>query len=51
MNTVISFFNECVEENANKLFLAISAYVSSEWFKTCIEVASEFGKLILVPMK
>ena len=49
--TVIRFFNECVDENSNKLSLAISAYVSSEWFRTCVDVAAEFDKMILVPMK
>ena len=51
MNTVIRFFNECVDENSNKLLRAIAAYVSSEWFKTCVIIDSEFDQLIMVPLK
>ena len=51
MNTVTRFFNECVDENANKLSLAIAAYVESEWFKTCVSIGAEFDQLIMDPLK
>ena len=51
MDTVKRFFEECVDENSNKLSLAISAYVSSEWFKTCIDIGAQFDSIVIDPLK
>ena len=45
------FFEEYVDENSNKLVLAVHTYVESDWFLTCCEIADQFYKDITIPIK
>ena len=45
------FFDEFVDENANKLVLAVDSYIKSEWFLTCCEIANKFYTEITVEVK
>ena len=36
------FFEEQIDENQNKLVLAVAAYIQSEWFLLCSKVATYF---------
>ena len=47
---LLRFFEETVDENSNKLVLALSDYLSSEWFSTGCEVYKSFGHLIINPL-
>ena len=46
-----TFFEELVDENANKLVLAVYNYIQSEWFLTCCNVAARFYHEITIPIK
>ena len=46
-----NFFEEYVNENSNKLVLAVYTYVKSEWFLTCCEIAAQFYQDITIPIK
>ena len=37
-----SFFDKYVDENANRLVLAVYSYVKSEWFLTFCKIATMF---------
>ena len=45
------FFEEQVEENANKLVLAVYNFIRSDWFLTCCKVAKCFYDEITIPIK
>ena len=45
------FFEEYVDENSNKLVLAVHTYVESDWFLPCCEVVDQFYKDITIPIK
>ena len=44
------FFDENVDENANKLVLACNAFLNSRWFFLCCEVSSKFGECLVIPI-
>jgi hypothetical protein len=45
------FFEECIDEHANKLHLACFAYLNSQWFLTCCQVAASFNSVLTSPFK
>ena len=47
---LLRFFEETVDENSNKLVLALSDYMSSEWFSTGCEIYKSIGNLIINPL-
>ena len=47
---ILAFFESCVDENSNKLVLAVSTYIESEWFLICTEVYSELADLFIFPL-
>lgn len=46
-----TFFENQVNEHANKLVLAVSCYKESEWFVSCSEVASQFYSQVTLKIK
>ena len=44
------FFAEVVDENSNKLVLAVSTYIESDWFYTGCLVYDFFGTLLIQPL-
>ena len=48
--SVCNFFESCVDINSNKLVLAVSTYLESEWFHLCCEVYAEVGDLFIFPL-
>ena len=44
------FFEEVVDENANKLVLAVSTYINNEWFALCCKLYTHVGELIIFPL-
>lgn len=46
---ILKFFDAVVDENANKLVLAVSTYVQSEWFLTCSRVYEKVGDAAIFP--
>ena len=51
MAYIKGFFKEYVDENSNKLVLAVSCYIRSDWFSTCCEIATTFYNDITVTIK
>ena len=51
INHIRAFFDEYVDENANKLVLAVDSYIKSDWFLTCCQVASKFYHNITITIK
>lgn len=47
---ILNFFEAIVDVNANKLVLAVSAYLQCEWFLTCSEVYGEIGDMVIFPL-
>ena len=47
---LLRFFEEIVDENSNKLVLALSDYLSSEWFSSGCEIFKSIGYLIINPL-
>ena len=45
------FFDEIVDEHANRLVLAVHAYQRSEWFMLGCKIASEFHNSVVLPIK
>ena len=45
------FYDEQVDQHANKLFLACYAYLNSEWFKLCCAIGSKFYRSLVIPIK
>src|SRR5271155_3598520 len=46
----MTFFEAAVDENGNKLVLAVSTFVANEWFVCCTEVYSLIGEQIIFPI-
>ena len=51
INHIKNFFEEQVDENANKLVLAVFHFLKSDWFLTCCDVASYFYTDVILPIK
>ena len=49
-NDLLKFFEETVDENSNRLVLALSDYMSSDWFSTGCEVYKSIENLIIKPL-
>ena len=47
---LLRFFAEVVDENSNKLVLAVSTYIESDWFYTGCQVYDFFGSLLIQPL-
>ena len=47
---LVSFFDQCVDEQANKLVLAVSNYVVSDWLFMCAQAYCTVGELFIVPL-
>ena len=45
------FFDEVVDEYANKLVLTVYAYKESQWVNICCEVAAHFYRIVTLPLK
>ena len=45
------FFNEQVDENQNKLVLAVHNFTKSDWFITCCNIAAKFYSDVTLPIK
>ena len=48
---LIKFYDEQVDQHANKLFLACFAYLRSPWFNLCCEIGAAFYKSVILPIK
>ena len=48
--SVLDFFQATVDENANKLVLAVSTYIQNDWFLCCSEVYCMLGDDIIIPL-
>ena len=44
------FFEEIVDENSNRLVIALSDYMRSEWFTTGCKIYKSIGDLIITPL-
>ena len=49
--TLRKFYNQQVDEHANKLVLACFAYLNCDWFQLCCTIASKINKIVVIPMK
>ena len=49
-DSIIQFFEECVNENSNKLVLAVSTYIQNEWFHICSRVYERIGLYLIFPL-
>ena len=49
-NDLISFFDEVVDENSNRLVLCLFDYLRSGWFKTGCEIYNDFNNIIIGPL-
>ena len=45
------FYDEQVDQNQNKLFLACYAYLQSSWFNLCCELGAKLNKVAVIPLK
>lgn len=45
------FYDEQVDQNQNKLFLACYAYLNSSWFKLCCQIGSKVNTTVVIPIK
>ena len=45
------FYEDQVDEHANKLVLACFAYLNSEWFQLCCSIAVKIYQIVVVPIK
>ena len=48
---ITKFYDERVDQHANKLFLACYAYLRSPWFNLCCEIGASFYRSTIVPIK
>ena len=46
-----AFLDEQVNENQNKLVLAVAAYIQSDWFLLCAKVATFFYEIVRIKLK
>ena len=44
------FFEHVVDENSNKLVLAVSTFINSEWFVMCCQVYTKFHDILIQPL-
>ena len=49
-DTILNFFNDYINVNSNKLILAVSTYVESEWFLLCSRVYERLGNDFIFPL-
>ncbi|KAK6168582.1 hypothetical protein SNE40_019783 [Patella caerulea] len=49
-SSIIAFFNAVVDENANKLVLAVATFIQCDWFICCAEVYSMLGEWVIFPL-
>ena len=47
---LVQFFDQCVDENANKLVLAVSGYITSDWMLMCSKAYSLIGEMFILPL-
>ena len=47
---IIQFFEDVVDENSNKLVLAVAEYIRNEWFLVCSTIYSKLGQLMIFPL-
>ena len=45
------FYDQQVDQNQNKLFLACYAYLNSNWFNLCCEIGSRVNTAVVIPIK
>lgn len=50
-DTIGQFYDEQIDENQNKLWLACFSYLNSAWFKLCCEIGSFFFHEVIKPHK
>ena len=48
---IVKFYEEQVDQHANKLFLACYSYLNSSWFSLCCEIGAGFYKSTILPIK
>ena len=48
---ISKFYEEQVDQNQNKLFLACHAYLHSTWFNLCCEIAAKVNTVTVIPIK
>lgn len=49
-STIQDFFDSVVDENSNKLVLAVSTFTENAWFSCCCEVYSLLGQIVINPI-
>ena len=49
-DSIIQFFEECVNINSNKLVLAVGTYIQNNWFHLCCRVYERIGFYIIFPL-
>ena len=47
---VLKFFDSVVDINSNKLVLAVSVYIQSDWFRSCCELHRKIADLVIFPL-
>lgn len=47
---LVKFFNHVVDENSNKLVLAVSTFINSEWFQLSCQVYATFHNVLIQPL-
>ena len=47
---VLKFFDSVVDINSNKLVLAVSVYIQSNWFSLCCELYCKIADLVIFPL-
>ena len=47
---ILKFFDSVVDENANKLVLAVSIYIQNSWFLYCVRIYERLGNDIIFPL-
>ena len=47
---LVKFFDQCVDENANKLVLAVSGYITSDWMFMCSKAYCMIGDMFILPL-
>ena len=49
-DSILQFFDECVNPNSNKLVLAVSMYIQNDWFHLCTRVYERLGFILIFPL-
>jgi len=47
---IIEFFDSVVDENSNRLVLAVYTYIRNSWFFCCVEVYERLGNDLIFPL-